>query len=463
MSTSAPSSSFGRFPLTLPGSDGSPMSGAPAFRRDDQDRPPAAPAEPFVPREPDSIESLHLLQGELEALVLKTLLNVGTNTGRKIANQLKLPFGLTQVLLRGLKEQMLVAYRGAAEMNDYEYELTDAGMERGRHYAQRCTYFGAAPVSLEDYVDSVVRQSVKCCKPRVQQLKQAFGDLALPATLISQVGQALHSGRALFLYGNPGNGKTTIAERIIRSLGQNIWIPRTLTITGEIIRLYDPSNHEEVPLDRGNGLLDHIRVDRRWVRIKRPTIVVGGELTLGHLEITHNPSTAINEAPLQLKANGGVLVVDDFGRQRISTAELLNRWIIPLEKGHDYLTLPSGRQIQVPFDPLLVFATNLEPKQIVDEAFLRRIPYKIQVFDPSEDEFRLLFRKLCPKFGLEYRDEAVTHLIEKHFHQFGRPLRYCQPRDLLQQVKNLCEFHECPLELTNQKFDVAVHNYFAGL
>jgi len=423
--------------------------------------PPAA--EPFFPNEPTSMEAAGLGPTDVEALILKQLLISGATTGRKIAEQIKLPFGIMQDLLRGLKQQMLVNYKSQASMGDFEHELTIEGEKRARWYVDRCTYCGAAPVPLRDYIRSIERQSVKRARPKISDLVSAFADLSLPAATISQVGQAIYSGRGLFLYGQPGNGKTSIAERVIRSVSQTIWIPRTITITGEIIRVFDPASHEEVPHGPSGQLLDVTRYDRRWVRIKRPSIIVGGELRMEQLEVTSNSATGIIESPVQMKANGGALVVDDFGRQRMSTAELLNRWIVPLEKGIDFLSLPSGRQIQVPFDPILIFSTNIEPHKLVDEAFLRRIPYKIEVLDPNPREFQELVKSWCSKLGLECPDESVEYLMTKHYGEVGRPLRYCHPRDLLLQVKTFCEFHELPPVLNAKAIDVAVKNYFAGL
>jgi predicted ATPase with chaperone activity len=346
-------------------------------------------------------------------------------------------------------------------MNDYEYQLTDTGRERARRYVEHCTYFGAAPVSLKDYVRSVEAQSLTKQHPTVEDLQRAFEDLLINKRMLTRLGPAINSGRGMFLFGAPGNGKTSIAERITRAFGQYIWIPRAIGIDGEIIRLFDPNSHEEAPLPANTALWDGAQVEKRWIRIRRPTIVVGGEVMMENLEVTINTSTGISESPVQLKSNCGTLVIDDFGRQKMSVDQLLNRWIVPLEKRYDFLNLPNGKKIQVPFDQLIVFSTNLEPKDLVDDAFLRRIPYKIEVGDPSEDEFRDLFKLMCPKLGFEYDEAAINHVIEKHYKDIKRKFRCCQPRDLLQQVKNHCLYQKLPLQLSPEFFDLAVDNYFA--
>ncbi|QDU95971.1 hypothetical protein Pla8534_37900 [Lignipirellula cremea] len=417
---------------------------------------------PFVPLAPRSLEEIGIPTAEIETLILRYLLFAGSSSGRRIADQIRLPFGLLRDLFQAMKTQMLVAYRGTAGASDYEYELSSSGVEKAHACNGRCTYFGSAPVALEDYIWGIEQQSVRQTRPKMRQIAEAFQDMVLSTAVLSQVGQAIHAGKGLFLYGAPGNGKTTIAERVIRGISEHLWIPRTITVTGEIIRLYDPSNHEEVPIQPDEKLASK-EIDRRWIRIRRPTVVVGGELTMAHLEITHNQQTGINEAPMQLKSNGGALVVDDFGRQRVSTVELLNRWIVPLEKGYDFLTLPSGRQIQTPFDQILVFATNLEPSDLVDEAFLRRLPYKIEVVDPTIDQFRSLFESQAPRFELQFDSKVFDYLLEHHYRPFNRPLRYCHVRDLLTQVKNYCEFLECGYLLNVETIDVAARNYFAGL
>jgi len=415
----------------------------------------------FVPVAPVSLADTGLSLAQIESLVLKYLLNCGTATGRDISDQLRLPFPQIREMLMRLKTEQLVVYRGSAQLNDYDHQLTDLGCERARRYSEQCTYFGAAPVPLSEYCESVRQQSLRRETPKADRLRKALGDLVISKEIFSQIGQSVCSGHAMFLYGSPGNGKTSLAERITRAFGPHIWIPRALCVFGEIVRVFDPSVHETAPLPPEEA--KQLNVDNRWVRIKRPTIIVGGELTREHLEFSSSGSTGIVEAPLHMKSNGGTLVIDDFGRQRIAPGELLNRWIVPLEKHHDYLNMPSGKKIQIPFDQLLVFATNLEPKELVDEAFLRRIPYKIEVPNPSEDEFRELFSIMSPKLGVEYREGPVNYLIEKHYREGKRPFRYCHPRDLIAQTRNFCEFHDLQPALSNEAFDAAVKNYFAVL
>jgi predicted ATPase with chaperone activity len=417
----------------------------------------------YLPPEPKTYREAGLTESQVEELILKILLARGDVEGRQVADQIKLPFGMLEELLRRLKQEQLVVYRDAAQVNDYQYQLTDVGRERARRYARECSYYGAAPVTLRAYVESVKAQSLTLQRPREKDLRHAFGDLLITPHMLRRLGPAINSGRGMFLYGYPGNGKTSIAERVTRCFGDYIWIPRSIGIDGEIIRLYDPNHHHEVPYEdtHKGSLLNHTGYDRRWVRIRRPTIVVGGELTMDHLELRLNKATSINEAPIQLKSNCGTLVIDDFGRQKMRTDELLNRWIVPLEKRYDFLNLPSGKSIEVPFDQLVVFSTNLEPKELVDDAFLRRIPYKIEVKDPSEDEFRELFKIMSPIMGFAYKEGPINYLIEKHYTPIGRPFRCCQPRDLLLQVKNLCLYEGTAPELTNERMDLAVENYFA--
>jgi predicted ATPase with chaperone activity len=308
----------------------------------------------------------------------------------------------------------------------------------------------------------VQNQSLRNERPKAADLQQALAGLKVGQEIFSQLGQAISSVGAIFLYGEPGNGKTSIAERLTNSFGSCIWIPRAINIAGEIVRIFDPMVHEEAPAAESGSSVER-GIDRRWIRIRRPTVVAGGELTLEHLEFGLDRSTGSVEAPLHLKSNCGTLVIDDFGRQRVGATELLNRWIVPLEKRYDFLMTPSGKKIQVPFDQLIVFATNLEPRQLVDEAFLRRIPYKIEVSNPTEREFRDMFRSLSHEYGLQHRSEAIDHLIEKHYKASERKYRFCHVRDLLLQMDNYCRFHEYDFVMTTEVIDAVVLNYFGAM
>lgn len=420
----------------------------------------AATKVPFRPRPVHDFDSAGLNTAQVEALVLKLLLNVGQISGRRIAEELGLPFGVFTDFFRNLKNQQIVAYANAAAANDYIYQLTDTGRARAKVYFDECQYVGAAPVPFDDYVASVAAQTIATENPKEEDLRRAFSDLLIAPEMFRLLGPAINSGRGMFLYGYPGNGKTSIAERITRCFGTTVWIPRVILAEGQIIKLFDPTNHETIELP-GSGLLRDDDYDRRWVQIRRPTIVAGGELTMDNLEIHFDPSTKISEAPLQLKSNCGTFLIDDFGRQRMQPIELLNRWIVPLEKRYDFLTLANGKKIRAPFDQLILFSTNLEPKQLVDEAFLRRIPYKIQAQDPTEAMFRQMIDIFAPKLGFEEVDGgAVDYLIEHHYRRVNRPFRCCQPRDLLLQVRNYCVYNNLPIALTREYLDFAVGNYF---
>lgn len=418
-------------------------------------------SEVFRPACPETLADTGLTGEDVERLVLKFMLAKGTAPGRAICNQIRLPFQIVEPMLKQLKQEQILAFKGAAEMGDYEYAITDFGRDRARRYAEECTYFGSAPVTLGDYLKAMAAQSIAKQEATEEDLHKGFQDLIMSKKMLEKLGPAINSGRGMFLFGEPGNGKTSIAERVTRCFGSTIWIPRTLGIDGDIIRLYDPGIHDAVAESAEEGILNLSGIDKRWVQIVRPTIIAGGELTMQELEVTQNPQTKICEAPLQLKSNCGTLVIDDFGRQIMPVDVLLNRWIVPLEKRFDYLNLPSGKKIQVPFDQLIIFSTNLEPKDLVDGAFLRRIPYKIHVIDPTEEQFHELFKLMSPNMGFEYDRKAVDYLIETHYKKAGRPFRACQPRDLLQQVKNFCTYKKVTKKMSPEAFDFAVENYFS--
>jgi hypothetical protein len=418
------------------------------------------PINSFRPAPVSDFESAGLNPAQIESLVLKLLLSLGLATGRRIAEELGLPFGSFPDFLRTLKAQQIVGYANSATAGDYVYQLTDTGRARARGYFEDCQYVGTAPVPFSVYVESVAAQTIAHEHPKKADLERAFEDLLISEEMLLTLGPAINSGRGMFLYGYPGNGKTSIAERITRCFGTTVWVPRVIDAEGQIIKLYDPANHEPIA-SLGGGLLRDDDYDRRWVQIRRPTIVAGGELTMDNLELYYDPATKICEAPMQMKSNNGTFLIDDFGRQRMQPIELLNRWIVPLEKRYDFLTLPNGKKIRVPFDQLILFSTNLEPKQLVDEAFLRRIPYKILAADPTEAMFRQMFAIFAPKLGFpEVPTSAIDYLIDTHYRRVNRPFRCCQPRDLMLQVRNFCVYNDLAVEMKNEYFDVAASNYF---
>jgi predicted ATPase with chaperone activity len=415
--------------------------------------------EGFCPSQPRSLEQTGVSSSLIESLILKHLSIVGRASGRNIADHVCIPFGILDGLYQVLRTRQLLMHTGAAPLNDYYYTLTEQGRERAQSHMLACAYSGAAPVPMMDYVISVEAQTIRAESPRREQLEKAFADISVDPSLFEALGPAVNSGAGMFLYGSPGNGKSTLAHRITACFGQHIWVPHALIEDGQIIKLFDAAYHDLVKEDKDSPSLA-VEHDKRWVRIRRPTVVVGGEMTMDNLEIRHDPHSNVCEAPLQLKSNCGCLLIDDFGRQRIEPAELLNRWIIPLECRHDFLTLPTGRKFQAPFEQLIIFSTNLEPSDLVDEAFLRRIPYKIEIPDASEEEFHHLFRLCAKTFHCEYHKESVQHLVDTHYRPLDRPLRRCHPRDLLSQIQHYCTYNGLPMEMRPEYFDRVVRSYF---
>jgi predicted ATPase with chaperone activity len=411
--------------------------------------------ESFWPSDPSSMHELGLSEPFLEAMVCRVLRSTGNLSGRTIANELCIPFRMIESLMERLKNRRMVAHCGSASLNDYVFGLTDEGRRRAEQFHVECSYVGPAPVPLADYVISVEAQAI-CDQPvRREELDDAFYNVSVSEALMDMLGPAINSGSGLFLYGAPGNGKSTLARCLTSCFGQEIWIPYAIMDGREIITLFDPAYHQEVQ-QPGDGL----SYDKRWVRVRRPTVIVGGELTLDNLEIRHDPACNISEAPLQMKSNCGCLLIDDFGRQRVKPEELLNRWIIPLENKHDYLTLATGKKIQVPFQQLIIFSTNLDPADLVDEAFLRRIPYRIEVDDPDEREFHRLFQIAAEKLGCNYDPEAVEHLINRCYRDESRPMRRCHARDLLLQVRSYCLYRGLQFEMLPEYFDRVSECFF---
>jgi predicted ATPase with chaperone activity len=409
----------------------------------------------FYPSMPEDLNQTGLNEKLIENLIFKLLLSRGVLTGRQIADEICLHFSIIEPILSDLKKQLFLSYRSDAGINDFAYILTEQGRAKALVALESSAYVGAAPVPFSEYLKSVEKQSIQKENPGVEELKDAFHDLMLEKYVFYTLGPAINSGRGVFLYGAPGNGKTSIAKRVHKCFKDAIYIPKTLLISGELLKFYDPQWHKN---SDDNGL----KYDRRWIKIERPAVIVGGEMDLDSLGIKYNPQTKISEAPLQMKANCGTFVVDDFGRQRISPIDLLNRWILPLEKRIDFLTLSNGIKFQVPFDELLIFCTNIDPKDLLDEAFLRRIPYKVKLKDPSEEKFRHIMKFMAPKYDIEYDDDAVDYLIDNYF-RGKRPFRSCHPRDILEQIVNASAYQRTQPRFTKELIKLAAFNYFAAM
>ena len=390
--------------------------------------------------------------------MLRLLLQRNGRSGSGIAEHLRIPLRLLEPLLRTLREQRMVEIRQSVGSHDYEYVLTEHGTAQARQSLAISPYSEVAPVSYRDYIRSVDQQSPGRARLTIEALSQALGDLSVAPQLLSRLGRAVTGGRAMFLCGPPGNGKTSIAERLVRAYTDTIWIPYAINFGGEIVRLFDPLVHAPVPVEANKQ-----QTDERWIRIRRPAVIAGGELDLDATFFRRDPLSQQMQAPLHLKSNGGVLIIDDFGRQRVRPNELLNRWIVPLESRVDYLSLPSGRSFRVPFEQFLVLSTNLHPAELIDEAYLRRIPYKIEVTGPSEVDFVARLRICAEQLLLQFADEQViSRLLSRHFQATGRTLRFCHARDLLTLVQHQCQFHELPNVVTNELLDEAVATYFFG-
>jgi predicted ATPase with chaperone activity len=417
--------------------------------------------EEFRPRAPHTIEETGLSTVLVESLVCKHLSVVGSCSGRGIADEIGLPLGILENIFHSLRNRQLLVYLSSAPLNDHVYGLTDQGQQRTQSLMNACAYVGTAPVPLASYIVSVGAQTIRAEAPRRDRLEQAFADISVDSNLFADLGPAINSSAGLFLYGAPGNGKSTLARRITSCFSQYIWVPYTLIEGGQLIKLFDSAYHDPARSD-SQSIVRTTDYDRRWVKIRRPTVVIGGEMTMDCLELRHDPHSNVSEAPLQMKSNCGCLLIDDFGRQRIEPAELLNRWIIPLENRHDYLTLATGKKFQVPFEQLIIFSTNLEPSSLADEAFLRRIPYKIEIGDPDEEEFHRLFQDYARNFGFPYDRDAVDYLIEKHYRECNRAMRRCHPRDILSQIQNYCRYNDLPFEILPEYLDRIVNRYFTA-
>ena len=419
-----------------------------------------ANASLYTPPEPESLEKLDINEQIISGLILKLMHISSSMVAHEIAAEICLPFfNVVEPVLNALRDnRMIEITRGEMAGISYVYSITEAGRARAGQYFEQSTYVGPAPVSLANYVQMIGEQSLRQVTVHADRLRDAFRGLVFEDKILDQVGPAVNSGRSIFLYGPPGNGKTAICERIVKSFGGSLFIPYALEVNGAIIKVFDEYNHKLIPKQSDVRLQG--KYDRRFQLIERPVIIVGGELTMDTLDLIWNEDSRYYEAPFQLKANGGALMVDDFGRQRIDPKTLLNRWIVPLEKQTDFLTLHTGTKIEVPFDELIVFSTNLNPRDLVDDAFLRRIRYKIPINDPTHENFRDIWRIVSEAKGVPYADEIVDYFIEKHMRNHGRPLRGCLPRDILDNILDVCRYKQIEPTITAEMLDDAADAYF---
>ncbi len=396
-------------------------------------------------------------------LFMKSLY-AGEASGMTLAERLRLPFGIIEPLIERGRVEQLIEVRGASGTGaaTYRYNLTDGGRGRARQFLDANSYVGPAPVPLAVYVEAM--NALRAARGYVNRdrISHGFENLVVEDSIFEQLGPAINAGKAVFLYGPAGNGKTVLAEGMGRTLGGEMHIPYAVEVDGQILTVYDPISHRSLEVEDSAqpSIIASASRDRRWIKVRRPVVTVGGELTLDMLDLTFNPISKFYDAPIQMKANGGVFLVDDFGRQRMRPEELLNRWIVPLESRVDYLTLHTGKKFQIPFDVLIVFATNLDPKSLADEAFLRRIPYKIAITDPSLEQFARIFELDCRKRGLPFHPVMVAYLYRRHYRPLGRAMRSCQPRDLLDQITALCRFEGREPSVTRELLDKACEAYF---
>jgi predicted ATPase with chaperone activity len=416
-----------------------------------------------APRAPKTLEEAGLSRDLVTQLVLKTLHLSGELTGTELARRLGLPFFSIEPILMVIKQHHQCEVSGGALGSaTYRYRITDIGRARAMLFMEHNHYVGVAPVPLAQYREYMT-EFKKSVRQRVgrESVRKAFSHLVISQRVLDQLGPAINGGHSMFVYGPPGNGKTVISQAIHNLLEGELYIPHALEVEGSIIRFFDPVNHEPVPDASFEDTLDlTAETDRRWVRCRRPMVMVGGELSLSQLELSYSPTMGFYRAPVQAIANGGVLVIDDFGRQTCSPRDLLNRWIVPLESRVDFLTLQTGQKFDFPFMTLVVFATNVKPQDLVDEAFLRRIQYKIFAESPTRAEFMQIFEDVCRAKGIEYRRDVVEQLLVTYYRPRQIQLRGCHPRDLINQAISLAEYYDKPAELTPDVLEAACASYF---
>jgi predicted ATPase with chaperone activity len=417
----------------------------------------SSPAEPlpFSPEVPESVADVGVRKSFLEDLALKILYLEGPFFLPQFAEKIRLPIGIVEQLLVRLRKEQLFLVTGTDSLGFPHLDITAQGRARALELLSANQYAGPAPVSLQSYVQQVRMQSVRHIEVHAADVERAFSNLVLDKKTLAQIGTAVNSGSSIFIYGPTGAGKTTIAETLPRVFAQDrVWIPYALEVDGQVITVHDPLIHQSVPEPESQNC------DTRWVLCQRPTVMVGGELTIGMLDLEFNPTTKFYVGPAQMKANNGLLIIDDFGRQRMRPEELLNRWVVPLDRRVDFLTLAGGKKIEIPFELIVVFATNMDPAELADAAFLRRIQTKIKVNMVTSQEFHEIFNRVCSHNGLQYSEELVNEVVRILPSEFNEPLRACYPRDIVNQILWAARYEGKQPRLDREAVMRAINAYF---
>ena len=421
-----------------------------------------------MPMPPHTVADTELPELFLIELMLKIAFFSGKDqTLMELARRLHLPLSVVDELASKATKDFLFEIRSVTGFigNNYNYALTDRGRQRAERALDSSSYAGPAPVSLRAYRDQVLVQSVRQVEIDALQIRQALQHLVIGEDLLDRIGPAFNSGRSIFIYGPPGSGKSSIAEALGRSLPDVVYVPHAILVDGQVIRIFDPTVHvttvpEVDDEERGIDTALKARHDLRWEACRRPVVMVGGELTMSSLELEYDVISKFYEAPAHMKAANGMFIIDDFGRQQIPVRQLLNRWIVPLERGADFLELHTGKKLEIPFDQITVFATNLSPAELLDQAFLRRMRHKIRVPNQTEAEFIENLQRVCASKGIEFRTEMAAYLIDQYYKKENREFAGSHPRDLIEQIVDRARFRREIPEMSQVAIDAAVINYF---
>ncbi len=422
----------------------------------------AEPQEASLPSQPRTVGETGLNFLFLIELLTKILFLRGQLHLAGLVEHTKLSVGALDPLLSFMRTERLCEVTRSSEAETATaYNLTELGRLRAQDFLQKSQYAGPAPVSLQSYVEQVRKQSITDMQVTHENLRQAFSGVVVKERILKQFGAAMNSGRAIFVYGPAGTGKTFISEKLVSLLSGNVAIPHAIVVDSEVIQVFDPLIHEEVVVEEAKSNLDRrSTLDARWVPCRRPVVKTGGELTLDMLDLDFDQAAKFYQAPPQVKANNGLLLIDDLGRQLVPALDLMNRWIVPLDRHLDYLALHTGKKFMIPFDVIVVFSTNMPPKQLADEAFLRRLGYKIYIGVLEEEDYRAISRQVCNELHIPYSEKGLEYLLREHHYKENKPLLACIPRDILGQVRDIARYEGVQPELSEELLDWAWNNYF---